>query len=171
MLDVYQFCPTCRARLEDSGSHKFCKSCRTHVFINVKPATTVIVENESSEMLLIRRALDPFKNWWDLPGGFLERDENLEKGAARELKEETGLEVRADNLDYLGSYSASYEFEEINYELIVVMFKTIIHQYSEVMVADDAIAFKFVKKSEINIEEIAFKQQRDFLRKYLNQTV
>ena len=45
------------------------------------------------ELLLIRRKNEPFKSHWSLPGGFLEVDEDLETGALRELREETGLSM------------------------------------------------------------------------------
>ncbi len=44
--------------------------------------------------LLIRRGSEPLKGQWSIPGGLLELGETLEEGVRRELREETGLEVR-----------------------------------------------------------------------------
>jgi 8-oxo-dGTP diphosphatase len=43
------------------------------------------------KVLLIERALDPFKGQWALPGGFVQLDETLDEAARRELAEEAGL--------------------------------------------------------------------------------
>ena len=43
------------------------------------------------KVLLIQRALDPFKGKWALPGGFVRVDETVDEAARRELEEETGL--------------------------------------------------------------------------------
>ena len=45
-------------------------------------------------VLLVERAAEPLKGRWTLPGGVVELGETLEAALARELQEETGLEVR-----------------------------------------------------------------------------
>ena len=44
--------------------------------------------------LLIRRGSEPLRGEWSIPGGTLELGETLAEGVARELREETGVEVR-----------------------------------------------------------------------------
>ena len=61
-----------------------------------RPAVTtdailVAKENNQTSVLLIQRGIDPYKDHWALPGGFVEMDEELEDACARELKEETGI--------------------------------------------------------------------------------
>ncbi len=45
-------------------------------------------------VLLVERAAEPLKGRWTLPGGVVELGETLEAALVRELREETGLEVR-----------------------------------------------------------------------------
>jgi 8-oxo-dGTP diphosphatase len=48
---------------------------------------------EDGRALLIRRGSEPLRGEWSIPGGTLELGETLEQGVARELLEETGLQV------------------------------------------------------------------------------
>jgi 8-oxo-dGTP diphosphatase len=48
--------------------------------------------------LLIRRGSEPLLGEWSIPGGTLELGESLQEGVARELLEETGIEVRVLDL-------------------------------------------------------------------------
>ena len=49
---------------------------------------------EDGRALLIRRGNEPLIGQWSIPGGTLELGETLAEGTARELKEETGVEVK-----------------------------------------------------------------------------
>lgn len=56
------------------------------------------------KVLLIQRALDPFKGKWAMPGGFVHVDETLDAAARRELAEEAGLrEVFLEQLYTFGA--------------------------------------------------------------------
>jgi 8-oxo-dGTP diphosphatase len=53
---------------------------------------------DEGRALLIRRGSEPLRGEWSIPGGTLELGESLEEGVARELLEETGIEVRVLDL-------------------------------------------------------------------------
>lgn len=61
-----------------------------------------------SQILLIERRNEPFKGKLALPGGFMDMDETLKEAAYRELKEETGIDLkeRGEELNFLGVYDA-----------------------------------------------------------------
>jgi len=62
-----------------------------------RPALTVdciifgLDESNKLKVLLIQRLLEPFKDEWALPGGFVDMKEDLQTAALRELEEETGV--------------------------------------------------------------------------------
>ncbi|SMD20963.1 NUDIX domain-containing protein, partial [Lentzea albidocapillata] len=55
-------------------------------------------------VLLVQRGKDPFQGALALPGGFVEPGERAVDAAAREVREETGIEVAKDRLKRFGSY-------------------------------------------------------------------
>lgn len=61
-------------------------------------------DGQQYQVLLIERGGEPYKGCWAFPGGFMNIDETAEAGAARELKEETGLEL--DGLKQFGCFTA-----------------------------------------------------------------
>jgi len=57
-----------------------------------------VVVIEDDRVLLIRRGKEPRRGTWSLPGGAQELGEPVAKGAVREVKEETGLDIEVIGL-------------------------------------------------------------------------
>lgn len=65
------------------------------------PCAEVIIVRDG-RVLLGRRAREPMRGCWEIPGGFVERGEHDSQAAVREAREELGVEVRLTGL--LGTY-------------------------------------------------------------------
>ncbi len=78
---------------------------------------------EDGKVLLIRRARPPYAGSYALPGGYVDRDETAAVACARELLEETGLEVAVGAL--LGVYDApERDIERQNISLVYAVTRT-----------------------------------------------
>lgn len=72
--------------------------------------TTDTVAYNGDKILLIRRGNYPYKNYWCLPGGFMEKtDEDLNFGAQRELKEETGIDIDPKYFRQIKTYGHNFD--------------------------------------------------------------
>lgn len=60
--------------------------------------TDIFIFDNNFNFILIKRKNDPFKNYWALPGGFVDYGECVEDAAIREAKEETSIDVKLENL-------------------------------------------------------------------------
>lgn len=99
-----RYCWRCATPLEGRPPTA-CSKCGQSHFNNPKPAGMAVVERDGS-VLLIRRAHDPWRGCWDIPGGFCDPGEHPIHTAERELLEETGWRGRAIAL--IGIWVDSY---------------------------------------------------------------
>ena len=94
-LELFKYCPECGSaefHVKDEKS-KRCSDCGFVYYFNASAATVAFILNAKGELLVCRRAKEPKKGTLDLAGGFIDRFETAEEGVAREVLEETGLEV------------------------------------------------------------------------------
>jgi 8-oxo-dGTP diphosphatase len=66
-----------------------------HLTLPAIPCVGAVVHDAAGRLLLIRRGREPSRGLWSLPGGRVEPGETNEQAIEREVREETGLTVRA----------------------------------------------------------------------------
>ena len=120
------YCSACAAPLEeteweDDLTLKVCPACGKKAYQNSKPCVVAIILNrETKEILLTKRGIKPFRDYWDMPGGFLRDGEDPAEGLKRELREELGAESRIEELyDILVDTYGEYEVYTFNVCYIV----------------------------------------------------
>lgn len=163
--EVFQFCPFCKNKLEHLNERLVdCKTCGFHYYWNASPTTGVLLENKNGEILLVKRKFDPKKGFWDVPGGFVNDDENFEEGLVREIKEELGIIV--NNIEYICSATDLYPYKGLKYHTIVALFWGKIEE--AVYPTDDVSEVKFFKKEEFRNVEFAFPGLATLIENYLS---
>lgn len=105
-MSTIKFCSSCANEMIlkpfENTNRFFCTNCDRMEFIDPKVVTGVLFTIES-EILLIKRNLEPQRGKWTFPAGFVDRGEKVEDAAIREVFEETGYIVVLDKL--VGVYS------------------------------------------------------------------
>ena len=90
-------CPLCAsplARGEVEGRDRVrCSACTFVLYENPASAAAAVVLDERRRVLLVRRAIEPFRGSWALPAGYQEIDETPQAAAVREVREECGVEI------------------------------------------------------------------------------
>ncbi len=130
------------------------------------PTNGVILVNKKGDILLVRRAKNPKKGYWDLPGGFVETGESMEDSIKREIKEELGINV--SRLQYLSSFPDKYFYNNVYEDVLGFVFVAHIDTEKGLKPADDVSACKFFPKEKIPFERLAFPSLKRALKKYLN---
>jgi ADP-ribose pyrophosphatase YjhB (NUDIX family) len=101
MTRAYTYCPFCAAVLEERSIEgklrKVCPVCSFIQFADPKVAVVALVEHDG-RVLLARRAVEPARGAWALPGGYMDAGEMPVSAVRREVLEEVSLTIEVHEL-------------------------------------------------------------------------
>lgn len=166
----FEFCPKCGSsgfQSHDRGKSYLCDGCNFHYFINNSAAVACLIINSSGELLLTRRAGEPFKGMLDLPGGFVEPVETAEEAVVREIKEELNLDIT--KMKYLVSFPNLYPFSNIVVPTVDLAFVCEADSFSAMKPGDDVASIEFIRPEKIDMNELCAESMRQIIRFYLKK--
>ncbi len=117
--EAYKFCPTCKTELVrkqiDNKQLLSCSNCGFIFWNNPKPVVSIILE-QNGKILMLQRSQEPLKEYWCLPGGYVDYAETPEEATKREAMEEVGVNVLIEGL--VGVYRIDNDPRGVNIDII-----------------------------------------------------
>ena len=157
------FCSNCGSRVVlkvpegDFLPRHMCASCGAIHYQNPKVVVGSVPVFEG-RILLCKRGIEPRYGYWTVPAGFMEMDETLEAGAAREAVEEAQIEVEIGSLLLLANVTSARQVHVFFRSRMVTPHFGITHESLEV---------KLVMPEEIPWDDLAFPSTEYALRRYV----
>ena len=151
-LNHFTHCPACGSsnfNINDTKS-KHCADCGFVYYLNPSAATAAFILSEHNELLVVVRKQEPAKGTYDLPGGFSDMDETAEQGIAREVKEETNLDVT--DVQYLFSRPNIYPYSGFDVHTLDLFFLCRVTSYQQAKANDDAANLLWIPLNKVNPE-------------------
>jgi ADP-ribose pyrophosphatase YjhB (NUDIX family) len=158
------FCSNCGNRVAfrtPPGDHQprhVCDSCGTIHYQNPKIVVCVVPEWQG-RILLCKRGIEPRIGYWTVPGGFMENDETLEAGAAREAREEACIDVEIGSLLLLANITHARQVQ--------VFFRGRMRT-PDFGVTPESLEVKLVEERDIPWADLAFPSTEAALRLYVS---
>jgi len=162
MSRVARFCPACGRPLgwqtRDGTLRPVCGACGHVVYFDPKVAVAAWIRQDE-RLLLVRRRGEPMAGYWTMPAGFMDYDEHPEDAVRREVREETGLQARAEQLLQLFHTPADGGLAD----LVLVYAATV--DAGVLLAGDDADAAAWFQRD--SLPRIAFLPTQALVRRWL----
>ena len=147
-LERFVYCPVCGSRefVINNVKSKRCKTCGFTYYANPSAATAAFIIRNGC-LLVAKRGKEPAKGTLDLPGGFVDMDETVEEGMAREIREETGLEARS--MSYLFSLPNLYKYSGMMIHTLDMFFRVEVDADATPHADDDAATLQWIPLKDV----------------------
>lgn len=161
---IFRHCPVCgdeftKKRVKAQEPPRLvCKNeeCGFVFYLDPKLVACVLVEKDD-KVILLKRASSPERGKWVMPGGYVDRGEQVEEAAIRETREECKIEIKLNGLFGVYSYPGYLE--------VVIVY--LAEQISGIPAAgDETTDIRLVSTDDIPWDELAFESTRDALKDY-----
>lgn len=161
---AFRYCPVCGGELntvtlkQTEPRRLVCSRCRFVFYLDPKVVACSIL-HVGGRIVLLERGIEPQKGRWVMPGGYVDRGEEVAAAAVRETREECGLDIRIQDLVGVYSYPASTQ---------VVVVYTAESLGGKLVAGDETTEAGLFLPGEIPWDQLAFQSTTDALRDYYN---
>lgn len=165
------FCGWCGSELiNKSALSATCSSCEYVNYVNPKPVTSTIITFKDS-VLLLKRAIEPEKGKYDLPGGFMDAtDDSIEETTYREIKEELNLENKdISDLKYFGSSTTLYVYQDTEMKNVAFYFICKIEDSNINLDESENTDYVWIKEVDLPSIVLAWPSDRKMLNNYFKE--
>ena len=164
ILHGWKYCPRCRTELGGDEKRVECPECGFVAYSNPVPTATAVCVDDVGRVLLGRRALEPDKGCWDLPGGFVDEAEHPLDAVKRELVEEAGLEI--EPVEFLGVWMDRYGYDSTAASTFNLYWEARVVSGEE-RPADDVAELRWFAPADIPWDELAFECNEQVLTAWI----
>jgi len=157
------FCSNCGSRVVlkvpdgDFLPRHVCEGCGIIHYLNPKLVVGSVPVYEG-RILLCKRGIEPRVGYWTIPAGFMENDETLEAGAAREAAEEARIQVEIGSLLLLANVTSARQVHVFFRSRMLTPDFGVTHESLEVRLVDEA---------DIPWSDLAFPSTEYALRRFV----
>jgi len=160
---AYRYCSICGAKLScRPDGNLACTKCNFVNYRNPRPTASALVLYKN-KLLLTKRGKRPYKGWWELPGGFIDRGESSEEAAIREIKEEVGLKIQL--MKIIGIYPDIYTYNSDQYHTLNIFYLAK-SASSKIQAFDDVCDSHWFAKKDLP-KNIAFKNGQSAIKDFI----
>lgn len=158
--DAFRHCPRCGVKSDRPGQVPFrCSECDYTQFFGPVAAVGGLIVNEHEQLLLVRRSRNPGKGQWGLPGGFVDRGETIEQALAREVVEETNLELLDHQL--LTTFPNQYDYRGVITQVIDLFYVCRASDPESVQLEPDELDdYTWAEPDRVPLNNLAFVSNR-----------